>query len=109
MSKFHAVLLGVCAGILGAFPAVWLVSQRHRFPGAIGYLEKDSGLFSVVFSVILLGILYGGFPLLGLLGGLAGATIHAALAPRVWAIAICTVLATLTMDLVVAVLVAVWW
>lgn len=110
MNKFQAVFLGVCAGILGAFPAVWLVSQVYRFPGLVGVLERDSRLSEVAFTVIILGVFLGGFPLLSLLGGLAGATIHAALARNVWAITACTVLATLCIDLVVAVLFAVlYW
>jgi hypothetical protein len=101
MSKFNAIMMGVCSAIFGAFPSVWLVAAVHRFPAPMGGVLHGTGdLGNVIVTVVIYGLL-GGFPLLGVLGGLAGAMAHDMLYPDDGAITRRILLSVLGIDLVV--------
>lgn len=102
MSKFNAVMMGACTFAFGTFPAVWLVTAVYRFPAPMGgSLNGSSSWTSVVITVVIYGLL-GGFPLLGAIGGVAGAMAHDALFPDDGAITKRILLSALITDLVVA-------
>lgn len=106
MSKLNAVMMGACTFAFGAFPAVWLVAAVYRFPAPMGgTLKGADDLMSVIVTVTIYGVL-GGFPLLGLMGAIAGGLAHDAHFPNDGAMTKWILVSAIFTDLAVAALVS---
>jgi hypothetical protein len=67
------ILLGAGITVVMAFPVAGLLALVYRFPVPFaGYVSGFSAVGYAMVGVVIYGLL-GGFPLLALLGGLAGA------------------------------------
>ncbi len=108
MRRYHAVVWGVCAGILSSFPTVWIMGEVYRFPSWGDYTHSWNTLTQLVNTWLLWGLFWGGFPLVGLLGGFVGARVYDALKPDSWGVAGRTALAAFCIDLAAVWLAAVW-
>lgn len=70
------MLLGILLAIVMAFPIAGVLALVYRFPVPFaGYVSGVSALGHVMFAVLAYGVGLGGFPLLAVLGGLAGGTV----------------------------------
>lgn len=102
MSKTNAVMIGVACGIFAAFPCAWLVAAFSRFPMPMGGYAHGSDGLGIIIAVVMYGALWGGFLLLGLLGGIAGAVAHRLHFPDDFAITWMTILTAVLIDLLIA-------
>jgi hypothetical protein len=88
------ILLGALMAVVLAFPVAGVLALVYRFPVPFaGYLSGVSAMGSAMGGLVFYG-LFGGFPLLAVLGGLAGAIVsHTATKedklPWEWIVFIC--------------------
>jgi hypothetical protein len=64
---------GAIVGIVATIPLVELCALVFRFPVPFaGYLSGPSAIFPALISIFFYGVLFGGFIIQGLLGGIGG-------------------------------------
>ncbi len=76
MSKFNAIMMGASCCMVAAFPCAALLALVWQFPVPFSGFEHGSAAVPhAMYAVFFYGIM-GGFPLLGVLGGIGGAMAH---------------------------------
>lgn len=75
-SRTRWVLTGAVWSVFSAFPIAAIIALLFRFPvPLVGYLSGPQAIAPAMMAVLVYGILYGGFILVGFLGAVAGAVI----------------------------------
>lgn len=74
LSLGRAILSGAMCSVVAAFPLTVLMVSFFRFPVPfVGYVTGPSNILSALFALLFYGIVFGGFLLLAIAGGMAGA------------------------------------